>query len=256
MINFNPCILLSNVFIRTGELEKKNLVEFALKHWRQHNREAHIVVTGHGLKPDIEKYCNYVLWPEQIIEKEINKGHPYLVSQGLEYIEQKGFEYVVKSRCDTVHTMKNIFEFALDKLAKQKMLVTQQTSLQKQELGDLFLFGKVTFMKRIFNIDNWYPTRSGLNSLANNFFAQCDEDVWSEACLKNLQLIDICKLRWIDFRSNWDQLKNKKDELLSFNLDAEHKYYWGVKEGWHLWDSEDNCTYKLPHITIEKEWYR
>ena len=248
------CILLSHVFIRNGEKDKIDKVEFALKHWRMYNPDAHIVVTGHGVKPNIEQYCDHIIWPTQIIQKDINVGHPHLVSKGLAYIEQKGYEYVLKSRCDTVHNLKNIFVFAQEKLDNKKMLVTQSTSLTQQVLGDLFLFSSVDLMKSIFNVYTWYPTKTGLTSLANKFLAQCDQSLWQDACLHNLQLIDICKVKWIDFRSNWDILKNHQQELLDGSLANPHKYYWGVKENWHVWNERDECTHKLPHVVIEDEW--
>lgn len=250
------CILLSHVFIHNGEKDKIDKVEFALKHWRQFNPDAYIVVTGHGVQPNIEQYCDHIIWPSQIIQKDINVGHPHLVSLGLEYIQEKGFEYVLKSRCDTVHNLKNVFVFAQDQLEDKKMLVTQQTSLTQQSLGDLFNFSKVDLMKKIFNVDKWYPTKTGLTSLANNFLAQCDQSTWKDACLHNLKLIDICKLKWIDFRRNWQELKDKQHAMLSNNLDDEHNYYWGVKEKWHVWDESGKCIHKLPHIVIEEEWYR
>lgn len=251
----SQCILLSHVFIRDGEKDKVAKVEFALEHWRKFNPDAHIVVTGHGVQPDIARYCDHIIWPSQIIQKDINVGHPHLVSLGLEYIEQKGFEYVLKSRCDTVHDIQNIFVFAKERLQDKKMIVTQSTSLSQQVLGDLFLFSSVGLMKTIFNVDNWYPTKTGLTSLANNFLQQCEQDSWRDACLQNLKLIDICKLRWIDFRSNWATLKNHKDDMLNSTLESQHKYYWGVKENWHVWNDRDECTHKLPHVVIEEEWH-
>ena len=250
------CILLSHVFIRNGETDKLDKVEFALEHWRKYNPDAYIVVTGHGVKPNIEQHCDHIIWPSQIIQKDINVGHPHLVSQGLEHIEEKGFENVLKSRCDTVHNIKNIFAFAQEKLDNKKMLVTQSTSLTQQVLGDLFLFSSVSLMKTIFDVDNWYPTKTGLTSLANNFLAQCEQTSWKDACLQNLQLIDICKLKWIDFRSNWEILKKHKHQLLDGSIGYPHKYYWGVKENWHVWNERDECINKLPHVVIEEEWYK
>ena len=251
------CILLSHVFIRDNEQDKLQAVEYALRHWREHNPEAYIIVTGHGLRPNIDNFCNNMVWQKDIIEKEIHKGHPYLVSKGLEIAEEKGFENVLKSRCDTIHTKKNMFDFAKSLLQDdKKMLVTQQTSLVKQELGDLFLYGSTELMKKMFNINNWYPTKSGLNSLANNFLAQCEEESWRDACINNLQLVDIFKLRWIDFRSNWDMLKDCQTKLMNFTLDNEHLYYWGSKEKWHVWNLAGECTTKLKHVATEKEWYR
>lgn len=251
------CILLTHVFIREGEKDKLESVEFAMKHWRQHNPDAFIIVTGHGVKPNIESYCNEMIWFPNIIEKEIGKGHPHLVTKGLDIAERKGFEHILKSRCDTIHNKKDIFSFAKSLLqADKKLLVTQQTSLKKQELGDLFLYGSIELMKKIFNVNNWYPTKSGLNSLANNLLAHCDEGSWAEVCKNRLQLVDIFKLRWIDFRSNWQELKNAKTNLLNFTLDNEHNYYWGAKEKWHVWNLAGECIEKIPHVAIEKEWYK
>lgn len=252
------CILLSHVFIHEGETEKVQSVEFALKHWRKHNPDAYIIVTGHGSpKPNIQNYCNAMLWLTEVLEKEIHKGHPYLVKKGLDLAKEKGFENVLKSRCDTIHNKKDIFNFAKSLLhSDKKLLVTQQTSLVKQELGDLFLYGSTDLLRDIFNLNNWYPTKSGLNSLANNFLAQCNEDSWYDACINNLQLVDIFKLRWLDFRSNWDTLKKYQTNMLNFTLDNEHEYYWGAKEKWHVWDLAGECVEKLKHVATEKEWYR
>ena len=250
------CILLSHVYIRDREQDKIDKVEFALKHWRKYNPDAYIVVTGHGVQPDIRKYCDHIIWPEQIIQKDINVGHPHLVSLGLEYIEQKGFEYVLKSRCDTVHNIKNIFVFAHQQLKDKKMIVTQSTSLKQQALGDLFLFSTVSLMKTIFKVDNWYPTKTGLTSLANNFLAQCDQPIWKDACIQNLKLIDICKLKWIDLRSNWQTLKNYREDIMNATLESPQKYYWGVKENWHVWNDKNECIHKLPHVVTEEEWYK
>ena len=253
------CILLSHVFIREGEKEKLEAVEFAVKHWGEHNPEAFIIITGHGLRPNnLDQYCNYLIWEDKIIEKELHMGHPYLVSKGLEVAEKKGFRNILKSRADTIHTVRNVFDYAKSLLPdNRKMLVTQQTSLHEQKLGDLFLYGSTALMQQMFNIETWYPTKTGLTSLANNFFALCEEDNWRDACLNNLQLVDICRLKWIDFRSNWQELKHKKHEMLCNNLSNEHDYYWGVKEKWHVWDTQGNLIYSKPKvgkITTEKDW--
>ena len=99
------------MFIRNNEDWKVECVEFALQHWRTHNPDAYIIVTGHGVKPNIEQYCNYLFWPNDIIEKDINVGHPYLVNKGLQHAIDKGFLKVLKSRCDTIHSIPNLINF-------------------------------------------------------------------------------------------------------------------------------------------------
>jgi len=251
------CILLSHVFVRENEKHKLDAVEFALKHWRKHNPEAYIIVTGHGSIPNILEYCNHMHWPETILEKDINVGHPHLVTVGLEHAIQRGYSKVLKSRTDTIHAVPNIVEYCDTLLKDKKMLVTQQTSISKPEMGDLFLYGDAELMNKSFNEDNWYPTKTGLRSLAKNFLAMCDEDDWHDACINNLSFVDIFKIKWIDFRKNWDELKSSTEQMLVNKLNDEHKYYWGAMEKWHVWDTHGNLTFSKPKmgkITTEKEW--
>lgn len=251
------CILLSHVFIRNNEDWKVECVEFALQHWRTHNPDAYIIVTGHGVKPNIEKYCNYLFWPNDIIEKDINVGHPHLVNKGLQHAIDKGFLKVLKSRCDTIHSIPNLINFCEQLLNSKKLLVTQQTRLEKQEMGDLFLYGNTELMRSSFNENNWYPTKTGLTSLAKNFLAMCDQNNWTDACLNNLAFADIFKIKWIDFRKNWNELKTKKDLMLQNCLPDEYEYYWGAKERWHVWDNKGNLIdskSKMGKITTEKDW--
>ena len=138
------CILLSHVFIRENEHHKLDCVRFALQHWKAYNPEAYIIVTGHGLMPNIAEYCDYLYWPNNIIEKDINVGHPHLVSKGLQHALQKGFNKVLKSRADTIHSIPNITQHCRNLLGDKKVLVTQQTRIDKPEMGDLFLEAYLT----------------------------------------------------------------------------------------------------------------
>ena len=251
------CILLSHVFIRDNEQHKLDAVCFALQHWRTYNPEAYIIVTGHGIKPDIEGFCNHMHWQDEIIEEEINVGHPRLVNIGLEHARERGFKKVLKSRADTIHSITNINLHCDYLLGEKKLLVTQQTSLDRTEMGDLFIYGDIEIMKSSFNINNWYPTKTGLTKLAENFLANCDEDSWHDACINNLAFVDIYNIKWIDFRKNWPTLKEKKKEMIDNSLADEHLYYWGAMEKWHVWDNQGNLIYSKPKmgkITTEKDW--
>jgi hypothetical protein len=56
---------------------------------------------------------------------------------------------------------------------------------------------------------------------------------------------------------NWDDLKNKKQQLLDNELNDWHNYLWGAKQKWHTWDSEGNFLFSKPKvgsITTEKDW--
>ena len=124
-------------------------------------------------------------------------------------------------------------------------------------MGDLFLYGDIEIMAKSFNKDKWYPTKTGLTSLANNFLDLCEQEDWHSACIENLAFVDIFNLRWIDFRNNWSVLKQKKNDILDNNLTNEHDYYWGATERWHVWDKLGNLIYSKPKmgkITTQKDW--
>ena len=251
------CILLSHVFIRDTEQHKLETVEFALQHWRQNNQNAYIIVTGHGLQPNIKQYCDHIHWPKTIIEEDINVGHPKLVTVGLNHAIKKGFTKVLKSRADTIHSIKNIIAFCNKHIKDKKLLVTQQTRLDKMEMGDLFVYGDAVIMNKSFNIKNWYPTKTGLTSLAKNFFNLFADNNWHDTCLNHLAFLDIFDLKWIDFRKNWQILKSHTKEMLDNNLKDEYNFYWGAMEKWHVWDKHGNLIYSKPKMgttTTKKDW--
>ena len=45
------CLLLSHVFIRPDEQDKKDVIDLVIRHFRKHNKDLYIVLTGHGELP-------------------------------------------------------------------------------------------------------------------------------------------------------------------------------------------------------------
>ena len=255
-MNSKSCILLSHVFIRSDETYKLDLVNFSVKHCRRNNPDAYIILTGHGLVPDEAlSYCDYTYWQQEIVEKDLNVGHPHLVNIGLNHAIENGFDYVCKSRSDGVHLIQNLLDFSHSKLEDKKLLITQQTKFHTMHMGDLFMYGKVDFLKECWNMKTWYPTETGLTSLANNFLSACLEDEWVDALRNNCSFIDIYNLKWIDFRANWNALKDLKEELLENSLQDYENYLWGTTEGWHRFDSQGNLTCNnYLNVITEKTW--
>ena len=52
-----------------------------------------------------------------------------------------------KSRSDGVHLIQNLLDFSHSKLKDKKLLITQQTKFHVMHMGDLFMYGKVDFLK-------------------------------------------------------------------------------------------------------------
>ena len=80
------CIILTHQFIRENEQDKLDVTNFSLKHHRQNNPNAYIIVVGHGIRPS-EFYlneCDHVIWHDNIIESDIGVGHPMLCNKGFD----------------------------------------------------------------------------------------------------------------------------------------------------------------------------
>ena len=252
----NNCIILTHAFIREDEAHKLELLEFATKHWRYNNPNSYIILAGHGLRPKVTE-CDYVHWEEKINEKDINVGHPRLCNKAYNIAAARGFTKILKSRSDSIHLIKNMCEYA-DKLLQDKnMLVTQQTTLHRPQIGDLFLYGDLNFIKKCWNIDTWYPTKTGVTSLANNFINVVQENNWRDACINNLSFVDIYNIKWICLQKNWKEINANKEKVLNNNLDNWYNHLWGSKQKWHTWDKDGTFIFskpKLGKITTEKDW--
>ena len=80
----DQCILLTHGFIRLTERYKISQFNFAAEHFRHNNPDAYIIAVGHGLKPTkLDTYCDHIDWQPQILESEINMGHPIMVNRGI-----------------------------------------------------------------------------------------------------------------------------------------------------------------------------
>lgn len=253
----SSCILLSHVFIREGETSKIEQVVFSVQHFRKNNPNAYIILTGHGMKPvDAFQYVDYVYWSDTIIEKEINVGHPYLVNVGYEHAQDKKFTHVCKSRSDGIHLIEDLLSFSHECLGDKNILVTQQTKFNTQHMGDLYMYGNIDFLRKCWNYDTWYPTSTGLVSLANNFLQASESSNWVESLKSNCSFRDIFTLRWIDFRANWETLRNRKEELISNSFSDWYRYLWGSTENWHVFDDTGNVISSCIEVVTEKDWYQ
>ena len=254
-INLTNCIILTHTYIRENESYKIAPIEFAVKHFRKNNPNDYIMLVGHGLRPTVD--CDYMYWEDTINEKDINVGHPRLCNIAYSQAESKNFSHILKSRADSIHLIENICDYAKDLLNNKKMLVTQQTTIDRQQIGDLFLYGNLDFIKKCWNIETWYPTNTGIKSLAKNFLTIVDEPDWHSACVNNLSFADIYKLKWICLQKNWTEVSNNQDDVYNNKLSDWHKYLWGSKQKWHTWNEHGELVYSKPkvgRITTEKDW--
>ena len=90
--NIKDCILITHQFIKPKDQEWKfTPFYFCISYYRKYNPNSYLILTGHGIKPP-DKILNMVdwyYWSETIIDGEIDKGHPYLCSVGIQHAIEK-----------------------------------------------------------------------------------------------------------------------------------------------------------------------
>lgn len=254
----NSCIILSHVFVRPDEHHKLQQIDFAVKHYRLHNPNSYIILTGHGLLPSNETFdlCDFVHWDRIITEEEIGTGHPRSVNIGLNHATQNNFIWTFKCRADSVILRDSIDEYCFELLNGKRILLTQQTEFDRVHAGDLFMFGQTQFLRKCWDITNWYPTETGLTSFANNLLKACSRQSvdWIQCLLTYASFVDIFNIKWIDLGYNWDELKDKQAELLANELKPFEKYLWGTAEGAHVFDGDGNMVPYVDSIICERTW--
>ena len=234
---FYNCILITHQFIKNDESEnwKYDVFDFCINHYRKNNKNAYIILTGHGKKPKKKtlKKVDWYYWNEDIIESEIGKGHPKLVTIGLNHAKEKGFEYVLKTRTDSINLIENICLFCLRKIYNHKKLLNVHYNKEKYELMDLFTFGKVTDLLLLYNPKNWNTDWSvdGTGPVARNYIKQIlkkklifpfSKKYWIKNVQKNILIVNPLELNWLDLRKN----KNKINFLIEKKFKIWKKFVW------------------------------
>lgn len=236
-------ILLSHVFIRPGERDKSEIVSFTCQHFRLNNPNSYIVLAGHGELPHNLQFVDKVVWNNSIIESEIGIGHPELVNRGLDHLLEKGIENTFKMRADGVILFPEVSKYCSDVLQREqtKIFVTQQTSWQNFWMGDLLMYSSTPFLKKCWDLQNWYPTNTGLTKVAANFHREMGCDSYLDSLRVGASVRDLRTMKWIDLFHNWHALKPHLDDLLANNFLSWENFVWN--QG-HVTD----CIH-------EKDWY-
>ena len=252
------CIILTHYFVKKKELEKLPMIEFSIKHFKTNNPNIYIILAGHGVKPNTE-YCDHVIWEKKINYKDLGMGHPRLSSKAIKHAIKKNFHYCLKTTCYSIILKNNIFSNLKKSIKNKKLLITQETSLKKKEIGDLFLFGRLDFLNELFDYRQIHSLGvNGLYALGKIFEIKfCKKNNWKKEIFKYCSFEDIFALKWIDLRVHWHKdLKNKTNDLLKNKLKNFHQYLWGYANGKKLEFSPNGKILKSKKKWLSKtEWY-
>ena len=238
-------ILITHQYILENESWKFDAFDFCVKHYRNNNPDAYIVLTGHGKLPNQTTLdaVDWHYWPSDIIDGEKGKGHPILVSIGLQHLKEKGIEYVCKTRTDSVNMMEHIVEYCHDKLkSSNKQILNTFYYKDKYCLMDLFMYCDVDTMMKMFNPRKWNVPwiNDGTGPLAKNYIEDIngrnlpstfDKDFWKSNVEENIVIASPDELKWMNFREVNDPNGHRltpqiKSKLMSNSIENVEYYTW------------------------------
>ena len=246
--------------------DKKEIVDTNIFHLRKYNPDSYIILVGHGHRPYDKtlKMCDHYIWeplyPLDAGGSVISMPAQYKsVSKGIKHAKENGYEYCLKTRGDSIVSKPKIVKFCHDILVKEekKILLTQQTGFSLYKFGDCFMYGEMSLIDSIWDLNNSPFHADGLRhtgaSFVKHFTGQFppsqysdsqvlhNGDNWNDMLRRYSSFRDISTLGFCDLRHNFNKLKsdwdNNKNKILdnTFNF---KQLWWGVANGWHRFDED------------------
>ena len=243
----NNCIILTHQFILPekinsrkygfhtshGEKWKIKVFDFCVSHFKKNNPDAMIIITGHGIQPpqEILNKADRVYWSPEIIDGEIGAGHPFLVSEGLKIAKEEGMTHVCKTRLDTVNLIEDICSFCHNFIIEdEKEVLNTFYSKTHYLLMDLFNYGKIETLQKMYDPENWrvWWSPSGTASLAKKYINNVlgkevtfpfNRKVWEKMVNQKIKFVNTETIKWINLRKHNQLIGNKEKEELIMNND-------------------------------------
>lgn len=230
------------------EADKLKLVEFGIRHLREFNPDAYIILSGHGKKPTNTHLVDYVYWEDEC--RPLDKhgyvlGMPaqyFFVHRGLEHARSKGFKTVLKTRGDCVVGIRDIISHcdSILTLEGKKLLITQQSGPDR--MGDCFMYGDTELLYRTWFCDNLVYSSDGLQNTAYNFRKAVGDyqSAWLDLVKSYCSFRDVVDLKFMCLRWNFFRLKQLDDETSNRILRDDfpfNDYHWGLANGAHIFNN-------------------
>jgi len=246
------CILLTHQFILSDNSNikrpkddpddswKLDVFDFCVRHYRNSNPDTYIIITGHGKRPldSTLSFADWYYWPPDIIEGEINKGHPKLVTIGLNHAKEKSIKHVCKTRVDTINLIPDIANFCHSELEKSnKSILNTFYYKDRYSLMDLFMYSTVDTQLKLFNPKKWSVPwcKDGTGPVGKNYVEDVnndslrfpfDLDFWEESLHKNILFLSPNTLKWVDLRKHHREFDSLSKKIKNNTLNDYAPYTW------------------------------
>jgi|DEB19_MinimDraft_3_1074340.scaffolds.fasta_scaffold06415_8 hypothetical protein len=225
--NKDKCVLLSHIFISSGQHYKHEVIRYVTQHYT--DRGYYVILTGHSDINEIPEgktleFIDYLYWESNIDRSQLGKGHPRFVINGLEAALSKGFSKILKMRAEDILLFP--YEKLLESLGSKKCIISEQTSLYLNRIGDLFHFGDTKYILDWWKEKEWDYNKDGLFNLFKNAEIAANNlgIPLQKYTQENLEFLSPFEIMWYCISDCWDH-----DLKMPINLESN---YWGRKQGY------------------------
>jgi hypothetical protein len=222
--NKDFCVILSHFYVEKQEKHKFNILGHVVDYYK--NLNAYIIFSSHGeteIPHKLQDKIDAIYWEQAIDRNELGRGHPKFCIKAFEMARERNFKKALKIRAEDIlldtHQHKNLLSFLGDK----KMILSEQTSFKDERIGDLFMFGEVSFMHELWTVLPWIYSRDGLYNLYKNFTKLSAKNVPASYIENNCAFKSPQELSWVTVTDAWADGKVDMQKLESC--------FWGRKKG-------------------------
>lgn len=220
-------LIFSHLHIANNETHKFDILQTNIEYFREFLSNFFIVVSGHGM-PLPERIMNKIdghYWENTIDQEEIGRGHPKFCLKAYNIMIDNNIEKTLKLRASDFIGNKQVF---CDMLQQEKLVITEQTSMQRRMLGDLLMFGSTKQALDLWGAQPWDYSKSGLYNLFDNaeILATSNNMTTQEYLQKNSTYVTPERIKWYTYENNWDLMRKKPKEEFST------KHLWGNIPGY------------------------
>lgn len=207
-------LIFSHIHTRPNELYKFDMLKYAIEHFDNFYEDFFVVLSGHGVSPpkSILEKIDGLYWEKDIDNQQIGRGHPRMCIKSYEILLKNNINKSIKLRyCDVVGNEKLLYNL----LNFHKLVITEQTCMQKNMIGDLLMIGNTKLMLDLWSSKPWDYNKSGLYNLFDN--AAILDNNTKDFLNKNAYYISPSAIEWYTLENNWDFENKTKAGPFSFN---------------------------------------